>query len=480
VRPIDLQAGRENHVRWVRRHAFGVRLAICFIAVLMASVFIGYAPEANLIWVANGLMLAYLLLAPRRRWRAYLAAGFVAQVAGSMLVDRHWRMNLFLAALNTIEVLIGALLLRRRSRDLPCFTDRKYLLRFLVFGALAGQVVSGIICAAVTVLTGHAHFWSRLASWIAADGLGAAVVTPACVAIFQERFKNTASLKRNWGGVLICFCAILFAICIVVFWAWPRLRSDRFDLLSDQNLAKLGPVFPKGIPVNDSRIDDYIGTASIKIGKVLRGYRERLDRSSDDSSVLHLKRLNPLYRYIPNLFDSVVRKDYAASEMAYGSFVVDDGCFIDRQELNSNSSFEATCWGFPYVDQMHRPHVSRIDLQRSAVKCHANPSPLVFSHDAELAVHHMILIYRDSDQGTGKGHNAPISKTGAFNKFSKSHRWFLFLISLPLGAFGGFALILGGIYFAIERPNLCYFLLCILLSTLSFALIFAFAHIVYD
>ena len=282
------------------------------------------------------------------------------------------------------------------------------------------------------------------------------------------------------SGVLICFCAILFAICIVVFWAWPRLRSDRFDLLSDQNLAKLGPVFPKGIPVNDSRIDDYIGTASIKIGKVLRGYRERLDRSSDDSSVLHLKRLNPLYRYIPNLFDSVVRKDYAASEMAYGSFVVDDGCFIDRQELNSNSSFEATCWGFPYVDQMHRPHVSRIDLQRSAVKCHANPSPLVFSHDAELAVHHMILIYRDSDQGTGKGHNAPISKTGAFNKFSKSHRWFLFLISLPLGAFGGFALILGGIYFAIERPNLCYFLLCILLSTLSFALIFAFAHIVYD
>lgn len=227
MRPIDLQAGRENHVRWVRRHAFGVRLAICFIAVLMASVFIGYAPEANLIWVTNGLMLAYLLLAPRHRWRAYLAAGFVAQVAGSMLVDRHWRMNLFLAVLNTIEVLIGALLLRRRSRDLPCFTDRKYLVRFLVFGALAGQVVSGIICAAVTVLTGHAHFWSQLARWIAADGLGAAVVTPACVAIFQERFKNTASLKRNWIYLVVMAVVVVGAFsqskAPLLFFVYPVL-----------------------------------------------------------------------------------------------------------------------------------------------------------------------------------------------------------------------------------------------------------------
>jgi hypothetical protein len=62
-------------------------LTQCFFFEALATVFVGFAPEDNLIWVANGVLLAYLLLAPRRRWSGYLAAGFLAQVAGSALVS---------------------------------------------------------------------------------------------------------------------------------------------------------------------------------------------------------------------------------------------------------------------------------------------------------------------------------------------------------------------------------------------------------
>jgi diguanylate cyclase (GGDEF)-like protein/PAS domain S-box-containing protein len=195
--------------------------------VLAASVFIGFAPQLHLIWVANSLTLAYLLLAPRHRWWAYLGAGFAAQVAGSMLADPHWRMNLLLAVLNTIEVLIGATLLRRRSRDLPCFTDRGYLVRFLAFGALAGQVVTGSIYGAISAIANHGAFWNQLASWMAADGLGAVVVTPACVAVFQERFKNTASLKQNWIYLVVLAVVVTGAFsqskAPLLFFVYPVL-----------------------------------------------------------------------------------------------------------------------------------------------------------------------------------------------------------------------------------------------------------------
>ena len=66
---------------WLRKHAFAARLAGCFLLVALATVFVGFAPEANLIWVANGVLLAFLLLAARRRWAAYLAAGQSAKNA---------------------------------------------------------------------------------------------------------------------------------------------------------------------------------------------------------------------------------------------------------------------------------------------------------------------------------------------------------------------------------------------------------------
>ena len=97
--PRRSQDSTTNQTRspWRRNRGLGLRLASCFFFVGLATVFVGSAPEENLIWVANGVLLAYLLLAPRKRWPAYLATGFVAQVAGGVLVDPHWLTIVLLA-----------------------------------------------------------------------------------------------------------------------------------------------------------------------------------------------------------------------------------------------------------------------------------------------------------------------------------------------------------------------------------------------
>jgi len=187
-----------------------VRLGACFAWVTLATVFVGFAPEANLIWVANGLLLAYLLLAPQRRWPAYLLAGFAAQVAGSMIVNPHWLMNLAMGVLNVAEAALAALLLRRRSNDLPHFTQGAYLIRFLGLGVVAAPLATGLVYAAVAPLWRHEAFWPAVLEWVTADSLGIAVATPACVAIFQSRFRNTALRKSHWV-YLSLLVAVTFA-----------------------------------------------------------------------------------------------------------------------------------------------------------------------------------------------------------------------------------------------------------------------------
>jgi diguanylate cyclase (GGDEF)-like protein/PAS domain S-box-containing protein len=189
---------KRHEAAWRRRFAFPIRLTGSYLFVSAATIFVGLAPQANLIWVANGLSLGYLLLVPRRRWPAYLAAGLAGQMTGAMLVNHDWRMNLLNSVLNLAEVLIGALLLRRRDNDLPRFTDRAYLLRFIGCAVLAAPAIAGLVFALTQSLMVHKAPWRSFVEWVVADGLGAGVATPAFVAVLHTRFRDTVNWKRHW------------------------------------------------------------------------------------------------------------------------------------------------------------------------------------------------------------------------------------------------------------------------------------------
>ena len=67
--------------------ALALRLSGCFGAIFAATVVVGLEDSGNLIWVANGLLLSYLLLAPKWLWRHYFAAGFTAILLGGLAVN---------------------------------------------------------------------------------------------------------------------------------------------------------------------------------------------------------------------------------------------------------------------------------------------------------------------------------------------------------------------------------------------------------
>lgn len=206
------KTGRRQ-VSWLRKHELFVRLAVCFSAITLAAAFVSIFERSgtgsNLIWVANGLLLAYLLLAPRWRWPAYLGAGFLALVVGSALIGEPWRINLLLNVLDILEVLIAALLMRRRSTQLPRFTERAYLLRFVGFAVLAAPIAVALAFAGLAAPLLHLSPRLAFLKWAGADALGIAIVTPTCVAVFESDFRDRARWRH---GAIYMLITIVVAI----------------------------------------------------------------------------------------------------------------------------------------------------------------------------------------------------------------------------------------------------------------------------
>lgn len=183
----------------------------CFLLVALATVFEDKTPQSNQIWIANGVLLAFLLLTPRRRWPAYLCTGFAAQVVGTALVSLHWQMNLSLVALNMTEVLLGAALLRRRSADVPCFTDRGYLLRFTGYAVLAAPLATGALYTLLSAFLFQKPPGPAWIEWVLADSLGTAVAVPACVAMYRAHFRKAKKYWNHLGYLLLLLATILGA-----------------------------------------------------------------------------------------------------------------------------------------------------------------------------------------------------------------------------------------------------------------------------
>jgi diguanylate cyclase (GGDEF)-like protein/PAS domain S-box-containing protein len=203
-----------------QRYTFAVRLVVCFVLIMMSTIGVGLGTQANLIWVANGLLLSYLLVTPRWRWPAYIGVAFAAMVAGSAFVHDPWKQCFSFSTLNLLEVLIGAFCLRRRSTQLPRFTDRDYLVRFIGFGVILGPLVTGCIYAYFALLLQSSPFGHSLSQWTVADCLGTAVTTPACVAIFRTRFRKPVDWKHHW----------VYPMMLIVL-TYAAFAQSRFPLL---------------------------------------------------------------------------------------------------------------------------------------------------------------------------------------------------------------------------------------------------------
>ena len=187
---------------WMRKYRIALRLSGCFLSVALAAGFVAWLEVSEthplLLWIANGVLLGFLLLTPRWRWPAYLAVGFAAMVAATSAINGTWKLNLFLSSLNIVEVAVSAHLLRQKSTILPQFPSNAYQLRFLLFAMIAGPVTAGLLFAPFAHFLFHGNVAACFLNWVMADGLGTAVATPACVAVLSTHLRDVKKAPHYW------------------------------------------------------------------------------------------------------------------------------------------------------------------------------------------------------------------------------------------------------------------------------------------
>lgn len=200
---------------WQRKHSYALRLGVCFSFILTATLLANLTrvdiSRPNLLWVSNGLPLAYLLLSPRWRWRPYLVVSYAAIILSSALIHEQWRVNLTFNTLGILKVWAIAHFMRGKSTQLPRFTERRYFRRFVAIGIFAVPGSMALVGAGVFFSALHFPGWSVSLRWLISDILGLAVVTPAATALLQWRFRGSIKLRDNSSYVALLIIVTFIA-----------------------------------------------------------------------------------------------------------------------------------------------------------------------------------------------------------------------------------------------------------------------------
>lgn len=171
-----------------------------------------FHPSASPVWPPTGLALAVMLLLGRKYWPAVLLGAFAVNVT----TDPNSSGAAMIAVGNTLEAVIGALLIERFAGSLRTFETVRGVLAFTVLGALLSPVISASFGIGALMLTGGLdpavapYVWI---TWWLGDMVGAMVVTPLVV-LWGTSEHTRCGFSKLWEavGVLV---AIAFVGAIV-------------------------------------------------------------------------------------------------------------------------------------------------------------------------------------------------------------------------------------------------------------------------
>jgi integral membrane sensor domain MASE1 len=157
----------------------GLIAFLYFVVVGLSLKFILQPEGIVVIWPASGLLLAALLLTPRRAWPMTLAGVFLAEVMATLAAGLTPMVGLGFALANCAEGALAAWLLIRFVGQPITFTHPKQVLGLLGLAAGLGNGLTALLgAAAVSAGVGAPFGEAWLMVWIS-HGVGTLVVAPA-------------------------------------------------------------------------------------------------------------------------------------------------------------------------------------------------------------------------------------------------------------------------------------------------------------
>lgn len=187
------------------------------------------AGEIAPIWLTNAVLLAQMMVVPRRQRYWVLAGGVLGNLAANLLVGESLGVSLSYSSADIIEVMV-ALAFAARISTIAELIRPKPLTRFLAGGILLAPIVSGLLAA--TLLRGQlsGHLLPNLANWFVSDALSLAIFTPAALVFWTSEVAQLlrADRRRKTGFLLLLVCIVTTGVFgqnhfPLLYWALPPI-----------------------------------------------------------------------------------------------------------------------------------------------------------------------------------------------------------------------------------------------------------------
>jgi len=181
-------------------------------------------------WPPNAILLAALLLAPRRIWWTFLLAALPAHLFAQLPAGVPLWTAIGWFVTNTSEALIGAFFITRFSRG-KIFDSVRGVLAFVIFGVLIAPLATSFLDAAAVIITGWGrHYWPLSTERFWTNALAELTIVPPIVICGSRGLSSIrkASLAR-WIEAALIAAGTLF-VTISVFGS-PLLSPARTPAL---------------------------------------------------------------------------------------------------------------------------------------------------------------------------------------------------------------------------------------------------------
>jgi len=176
--------------------------ALVFVAACGGLALSDAIGHTSAIWVANGILVYFLLKHPLRDWAAIVATGLAANLCADLYMDDSVFTSIILTFCNAVGVLIVAapLQLMGLHGDL---SRPKPLCVFYALALGPAPVTSGLLSAAFFHITQGRDFYTAALDWYATDALGYSIVVPMLMTVRLDAIKRMFGTDQIVGTFLV-------------------------------------------------------------------------------------------------------------------------------------------------------------------------------------------------------------------------------------------------------------------------------------
>jgi len=172
-------------------------------------------------WPPNAILLAALLLAPRRAWWTF----FLAVLPAHMFAQLQIGVPVWTAAgwfiTNSFEAFIGAYCITKFSGPERRLDSVRWVFVFVVFGVLVAPLATSFLDAADVVITGWGKdYWHLGMERFFTNALAVLTIVPPVMVLSA---KNAFRIRAISAARLLEFALLMLATVLVAFWVFGPL-----------------------------------------------------------------------------------------------------------------------------------------------------------------------------------------------------------------------------------------------------------------